>query len=136
MAEIDMAHQATCAPAGCAIRPGRLGGGPAEHIGTATLRVVLAAALVPGQVELTTLDLPGGTDVGGALHASGLRQRLPESAWPALQIGIWGQACTPATLLRDGDRIELYRALLVDPKEARRLRYRRDGLRKPQRQAK
>ena len=136
MAEIDMAHQATCAPAGCAIHPGRLGGGPAEHIGTATLRVVLAAALVPGQVELTTLDLPGGADVGGALHASGLRQRLPESAWPALQIGIWGQACTPATLLRDGDRIELYRALLVDPKEARRLRYRRDGLRKPQRQAK
>ena len=136
MAEIDLAHQATCAPAGCAIHPGRLGGGPAEHIGTATLRVVLAAALVPGQVELTTLDLPGGTDVGGALHASGLRQRLPESAWPALQIGIWGQACTPATLLRDGDRIELYRALLVDPKVARRLRYRRDGLRKPQRQAK
>ena len=135
MAEIDMAHQATCAPAGCAIHPGRLGGGPAEHIGTATLRVVLAAALVPGQVELTTLDLPGGTDVGGALHASGLRQRLPESAWPALQIGIWGQACTPATLLRDGDRIELYRALLVDPKEARRLRYRRARLRKPQRPA-
>ena len=133
MAEIDLAHAATSAPAGCAIG---LGSGPVADVGATTLRVVLAAALVPGQVELTTLDLPGGTDVGAALHASGLRQRLPESVWPALQIGIWGQACTPETLLRDGDRIELYRALLVDPKEARRLRYRRDGLRKPQRKAK
>ena len=133
MAEIDLAHAATSAPAGL---DGRLGNGPAPDVGATTLRVVLAAALVPGQVELTTLDLPGGTDVGAALHASGLRQRLPESVWPALQIGIWGQACTLKTLLCDGDRIELYRALLVDPKEARRLRYRRDGLRKPQRKAK
>ena len=133
MAEIDLAHAATSAPAGL---DGRLGNGPAPDGGATTLRVVLAAALVPGQVELTTLDLPGGTDVGAALQASGLRQRLPESVWPALQTGIWGQACTLKTLLRDGDRIELYRALLVDPKEARRLRYRRDGLRKPQRKAK
>lgn len=107
----------------------------AAQVGATTMRVVLAAALLPGQVELTTLDLPSGTDVNGALYASGLRHRLPESVWTGLQVGIWGQVCTPDTLLRDGDRIELYRALLVDPKEARRLRYRRDGLRKSQRKA-
>lgn len=133
MAEIDTAHQATSAPVGSSVC---LGAGPTAHAGATTLRVVLAAALLPGQVELTTLDLPSGTDVAAALLASGLRQRLPESVWPGLQIGIWGQTCTLNTLLRDGDRIELYRALQVDPKEARRLRYRRDGLHKPQRKAK
>jgi putative ubiquitin-RnfH superfamily antitoxin RatB of RatAB toxin-antitoxin module len=37
--------------------------------------------------------------------------------------GIWSRVQPPDTLLRDRDRVELYRALRVDPKEARRLRY-------------
>ena len=39
--------------------------------------------------------------------------------------GIWGRVQPLDTLLRDRDRVELYRPLLVDPKEARRLRYKR-----------
>jgi hypothetical protein len=37
-------------------------------------------------------------------------------------IGIWGRACAPGTLLADGDRVEIYRPLTMDPNEARRLR--------------
>ncbi len=102
--------------------------------GAAGLRVEVAAALLPGQVELTRLALPSGSNVEFALRASGLRQRLPEALWSTLALGIWGRTCQPETVLRDGDRIELYRGLQVDPKTARRLRYRRDGLRKPTRQ--
>ena len=47
----------------------------------------------------------------------------------ALQAGIWGRAAALDARLRDGDRVELTRGLLVDPKEARRQRYRRDGVR-------
>jgi putative ubiquitin-RnfH superfamily antitoxin RatB of RatAB toxin-antitoxin module len=43
----------------------------------------------------------------------------PESA---RALGIWGRPCTPQTTLRPGDRVELYRPLAMDPKEARRLR--------------
>jgi uncharacterized protein len=48
----------------------------------------------------------------------------------ALQAGIWGKTAALDTQLRDGDRVELTRGLRVDPKEARRQRYRRDGLRR------
>jgi len=40
-------------------------------------------------------------------------------------VGIWGRLCTPEAALRDRDRVEIYRALAVDPKEARRQRYRK-----------
>jgi hypothetical protein len=46
-----------------------------------------------------------------------------------LTLALWGRAITPATVLQPQDRLELLRPLLVDPKEARRMRYRRDGIR-------
>jgi uncharacterized protein len=51
----------------------------------------------------------------------------------ALSCGIWGRRCDMGQALRDGDRVEIYRALAVDPKEARRLRYK--GQRKAKRPA-
>lgn len=47
----------------------------------------------------------------------------------ALRIGIWGRVRPLSTLLRERDRIEVYRPLTVDPKEARRLRYAKRGQR-------
>jgi uncharacterized protein len=47
----------------------------------------------------------------------------PESAG---KIGVWGRVRPLTTVLRDGDRIELYRALNADPKEARRVRHARN----------
>jgi hypothetical protein len=77
----------------------------------------------PGRVECVPLLLPAGSTLAQALQASGLLQRFPElgTAPPA---GIWGRRQPPDTLLRERDRVELYRPLKVDPKEARRQRYR------------
>jgi uncharacterized protein len=95
------------------------------------LRVEVVAALAPGQVDQSALQLEPGATVADALRAAGLRSRLGAAALDAMTPGIWGRACSLDTVLRDGDRVELYRPLAVDPKEARRQRYQRDGLRRP-----
>ena len=65
-----------------------------------------------------------------ALAASGLIERYPEVAMLALQAGIWGRAVSWDAALGEGDRLEIYRPLAVDPKEARRQRGRRQAERK------
>ena len=86
------------------------------------LRVEVAYCPRPGETDLVALTLPAGAAVVDALDASGL---LPRHALAAegLMLGVWGRRCEPASLLRDRDRVEIYRALIVDPKEARRQRY-------------
>ena len=78
----------------------------------------------PGHCDRVTLSLPEGATVADAVNASGLcdRHGLPAQT---IDTGIWGRKQLPQTALRDRDRVELYRPLLVDPKEARRLRYKR-----------
>lgn len=78
----------------------------------------------PGDCESVSLSLAVGANVLDAVTASGLCRRhglAPQT----IEVGIWGRKQLPAVLLRDGDRVELYRPLRVDPKEARRLRYKR-----------
>ncbi len=92
------------------------------------IEVVYAAA--PHQVRRVSLRLPQGTTLAQALQASGIPAQLSAQELEPLQAGIWGRAAPAGTLLRQGDRVELYRPLTVDPKEARRLRYRRDGVKR------
>ena len=73
-------------------------------------------------VELVHLRVAVGTTLAQAVLASGLLQRHALDL-QALQLGIWGRLKEPGTVLRERDRIEIYRPLLVDPKEARRQRY-------------
>lgn len=76
-------------------------------------------------VDHVELEVPEGSTVAEALQASGLLQRHP-GIDPGLQrMGVWGRSCRPDDALREGDRVELYRVLEVDPKEARRLRQQR-----------
>lgn len=77
-----------------------------------------------GQIDEVPLRLPNGASVADALRASGLSQRHPGVAFETLPVGVWGRFCERSDRLRDGDRVELYRPLQVDPKEARRRRYR------------
>lgn len=86
------------------------------------LRVEVAYSPGPGVVETVALCLPPGTTLGEALAASGLAARHPSLL--ALPAGVWGRVLPPETLLRDRDRVEVYRPLVVDPKEARRRRQR------------
>ncbi len=98
--------------------------GPVEAVSPApaALQVEVIYCPAPHQIDCTPLQLPAGATAADAVRASGVLQRhgLEPSS---LDLGIWGRACTPDQALRERDRVELYRPLLVDPKEARRQRY-------------
>jgi putative ubiquitin-RnfH superfamily antitoxin RatB of RatAB toxin-antitoxin module len=86
------------------------------------LEVTVAFSPAAGELDLVRLSLPAGSTVADALAASGVLERHPGAA--GLPVGIWGSRQEPDTRLRAQDRVEIYRPLLCDPKEARRLRYR------------
>ncbi len=75
---------------------------------------------LPERVERIALRVPPGTTVAQALADPRVLACCPEAA--TLPPGIFGRRCEPEQRLRDGDRIELYRPLIADPKEARRER--------------
>ena len=89
---------------------------------TATVRVAIACSPAAGRAFEVTLELPAPASALDAIRASGLFERHPELALGEPLIGIWGRACAPETVLADGDRVEVYRPLTMDPNEARRLR--------------
>jgi putative ubiquitin-RnfH superfamily antitoxin RatB of RatAB toxin-antitoxin module len=107
------------------------GGTGTAAAGAALIAVEVAYAAAPHQIDRVALCLPAGSTALQALRASGLADRLGAAALDALTLGLWGRTIEPGTVLRDRDRLELLRPLVVDPKEARRQRYRRDGLKKP-----
>lgn len=75
----------------------------------------------PERQELLRLPVPQGTTAREAIELSGIRRLFPDSIAGHARIGIWGHECSADTILRDGDRVELYRELEMDPREARRL---------------
>lgn len=85
------------------------------------MQVEVVFALPTRQV-LLTVDVPEGATVAGALSASGIAGQFPDQDLDALQAGIWGQAVDRDRPVREGDRIELFRPLEMDPREARRLK--------------
>ena len=87
------------------------------------MAVVVAFSPRAGEVDEVGLDLPSGATVRDALIASGLPQRHPQFDFAALKVGVWGKLREASDALRDRDRVEFYRPLKVDPKEARRVRY-------------
>lgn len=96
-------------------------------MGPDELRIEVVYAAAPHQVEQHQLILPKGATAADALRASGLSVLANAALLDALELGVWGRKCAPGTVLKDQDRVELYRPLVVDPKEARRQRYRKDG---------
>jgi sulfur carrier protein len=97
----------------------------------AELRITLACSPAPGEVVERVLHLAPGATVADAIAAAGSWQGLglePPAADQALA-GIWGRSAPLEQLLSDGDRVELYRPLTVDPKVARRERFARQGAR-------
>ena len=67
------------------------------------------------------LRLPAGATVADALERSGLAALHPEVNLAGARVGIFGKLTDRKAILADGDRVEVYRALVADPKE-RRLR--------------
>lgn len=91
--------------------------------GTA-LHVEVAYCPRPGVIDLTALVLAEGATLGEALRASGVLVRHGLNA-EGLRTGVWNKPRDENTVLRERDRVEVYRPLIVDPKEARRQRYKR-----------
>lgn len=85
------------------------------------LRVEVVLAL-PGGLEHSWVELAAGATLGDAIRASGILQRHPEVQLEAQKVGVFGTICSAATRAKDGDRVEIYRVLAADPKEARRRR--------------
>ena len=93
----------------------------------AVLRIEVAYSPAPRQVDLRTLHLPVGTTAWQALAAADLGHRHSGFELARVTVAVWGRPVLPSAVLQDGDRLEVCRPLTVDPKEARRVRYRAQG---------
>ena len=76
----------------------------------------------PGKQVLKKMNVQNGCTAREAVCQSGLDEIFSELDLQTAPLGIFGKSVKDETLLRDKDRIEIYRPLLIDPKEARRKR--------------
>jgi hypothetical protein len=76
----------------------------------------------PERQEIISLKLPAGSTIQQAIEASGLLQRHPEIDLAKTKVGIYGKLSRMDTVVRERDRVEIYRPLIADPKEVRKQR--------------
>lgn len=76
----------------------------------------------PEHQVIVALSVPEGVTAEQAINASGLLNHFPEIDGADIKAGIFGSVCKLDQPLKQGDRVEIYRPLLHDPKEARRQR--------------
>jgi uncharacterized protein len=87
----------------------------------ASLRIEVVYALPEGE-DAVALKLAPGATAADAVRASGMLERHPGIDLERQKLGIHGRVVAAGTLLCDADRVEIYRALVLGPKEARRRR--------------
>ena len=87
--------------------------------GQITVEVVYAP---PGEQVLEQFSVASDSTIEAAIQRSGLLERFPEIDLATNKVGIFGKAASLTAGLHDGDRIEIYRPLIADPKEARKKR--------------
>jgi putative ubiquitin-RnfH superfamily antitoxin RatB of RatAB toxin-antitoxin module len=83
------------------------------------LHIEVVFAGVDGALR-KSVQVEQGATVSDALRMSEIAADLGVGEIDPAHVGVFGRAAGPATLLRDGDRVEIYRPLNVDPKEARK----------------
>ncbi|HAW93965.1 MULTISPECIES: RnfH family protein [unclassified Arsukibacterium] len=88
----------------------------AEHV---TVEVAYA---LPTQQSLLTITVPIGSTVMQVIEQSGILQQYPEIDLSQQKIGVWSRPVKHDEQVNDGDRIEIYRPLIADPKDLRRRR--------------
>jgi putative ubiquitin-RnfH superfamily antitoxin RatB of RatAB toxin-antitoxin module len=76
----------------------------------------------PAREWLRPLKVAPGTTIAQAIEQSGLLDETTGIDLATQPVGIYGKKKTPDTVLRERDRVEIYRALLADPKDSRRKR--------------
>ena len=87
----------------------------------ATIAVQVVYAL-PRRAWSVELRVAPGIMLGEAIHRSGLHAVFPEAIVDDAHVGVYAQPASLGQIVRDGDRIEIYRPLQVDPMQARRAR--------------
>jgi len=91
-----------------------------EEVSRIKIEVVYA---LPVQQVAVRLEVPEGTTAAQAVMLSQLLEKFPEIRLDGQnKLGIFGRLTKPDTALRQGDRVEIYRPLLADPKEVRKRR--------------
>jgi hypothetical protein len=88
------------------------------------LRVEIAYALSESQV-LIALEVEDGATIRQAIERSGILVRIPGIDLARESVGVFGKTARLDAVLRDGDRVEIYRSLIADPRESRRRRVKR-----------
>ncbi len=89
--------------------------------GAGAWRVEVAYA-TPASQEVIEVSVSPGATVGEVIRASGLLEKHPEIDLSRSRVGVFGEFVRPQDPVHDGDRVEIYRPLIADPKEARRKR--------------
>lgn len=93
------------------------------------LRVTVVYSPAPREARQWDAQVPAGATVLQTLNASGIGAEFPYLNLEVLAVGVWGRKAGPQDVVHEGDRIEVYRPLRVDPKVARRERFRSQGAR-------
>lgn len=94
---------------------------------SSTLQITVVYSPQPRQVFEVVVSLALGSTLADAVHASGVHALYPDTNLLAATVGIWGRKAALRQRLNDGDRVEIYRPLTVDPKVARRERFTKQG---------
>jgi putative ubiquitin-RnfH superfamily antitoxin RatB of RatAB toxin-antitoxin module len=89
-------------------------------MGEQELLAVEVAYALPGRQWLLALRVPVGTTAREAIARSGILGQCPDIDPEEVEVGIFGERCALDTVLREGDRVEIYRPLKADPKVVRR----------------
>ena len=84
-----------------------------------SVEMVLAT---PEEQVLMAVIVDEGATVADVIAASGIQSRFPALDIATMPAGIWGKPVSKDSIVRQGDRVELYRPLEIDPREARRQR--------------
>lgn len=92
----------------------------------ATIAVQICYARADRQFLLSQ-TVAAGTTIQQAIESSGIIEQAPEIDISVWRVGIYGKLKTLDTVLREQDRIEIYRPLIADPKDARRRRAHKDS---------
>lgn len=93
---------------------------------TGTIRIEVVHAR-PGKQVLRALDVPVGATVADAIDRSGIREAFPDLVVQNDGVGVFSRKVTLDYELQAGDRVEIYRPLIADPKESRRRRAEKDA---------
>lgn len=85
------------------------------------IRVEVAYAR-PDEQAIIPVEVPEGTTLEQAIIRSRILERFPEIQLPTAKVGVFGKLSKLSATVRAGDRVEIYRPLLADPKEVRKKR--------------